>query len=1065
MSGDPEAWPEKAELERWMMNTVKDPDPGAMFLRQVLQMNPAYGSYLQSDQEALLSSWACERRGRETLSMKCVNLEAQWLHSEHLHSARFADLAPAAVILAAGRGARLVPYTDTLPTALISIAGKPLVAHTLKALRRQGVEQFYICRGWQGEVFDEHLEELGPGVQLKLNPHPGAGFLIDCPDFNSTGMLESLRLALRMVGPGPLYVCYGDIIFRPCVARRLLEAPGDLVAAVNGAAPGRQSKGFAEVESVSCVGSGGDRCVRRIGKGRRVREADATGEFAGLMKCTVAGPGQEDASCTGQAWTLPWWLEPVQRASLCDLLQLMADEGVAIHVAMGFGGWHEVNTCEDLTRAWNDTALFLSEEDTRTQVKAMGSCLLSEANDLKRPLPIVAKELNVSLDLLECLLRGDLEVSDALDVVRKMSEVYAVPLNDLWLDADDTLAGCRVFSFEQAESSSRVLDRQDRSGRRTPYYEYRDSAMSRCSQFRPEWIKAAPGRGGAGGWQGFREEAEVLDVVLHWSGEQARARNLLAGSISAPVLHPIFSLEITMVRRTAGSNLLLVALGALGLRWAFVGSSSSLRGNRVAMEAERKFIVGGNWKANGSPDSVKQLVDHRRDLIDHMIRQGCPSKILAPKSEMVQMMKRERIGRSFQDYAVAAQNLWDKDPGAWTGEIPAQMLADMGIKWVVLGHSERRENCGETSQIVAEKTKFAVDNGFSTLTCIGALAGIVWDDLNLVNRPHLSTGPCLKVRGETGEKLDAREGGKTFDVLDEQLKPLADVLSEDCFRPGRLKDDWEKVVLAYEPVWAIGTGKVATPEQAEETHAYIRKWLADNVSEKVSESVRIQYGGSVNDKNAAELGQQPNIDGFLVGGASLKGGAFTTIINSALLSSIIFYPYLLFHGLSSLQQRPRIPESLEVTYGGAVRRAFTELSRVGAAQVARLAGDWRDPTEARKCLLKRRLAAECLSFQDLAPKLAAQNIPAGRVEELLEGHEASEAELEALALVLHVRKADLLVSPLQDEEEVVVTFAADSCAEARRSESYVLAPLARTRHQPDLKTFDLEVLEGARPGH
>ncbi|CAK9070896.1 unnamed protein product, partial [Durusdinium trenchii] len=780
--------------------------------------------------------------------------------------------APAAVILAAGRGARLVPYTDTLPTALISIAGKPLVAHTLKALRRQGVEQFYICRGWQGEVFDEHLEELGPGVQLKLNPHPGAGFLIDCPDFNSTGMLESLRLALRMVGPGPLYVCawaeqaaaavwaialnaqmlelqrlsYGDIIFRPCVARRLLEAPGDLVAAVNGAAPGRQSKGFAEVESVSCVGSGGDRCVRRIGKGRRVREADATGEFAGLMKCTVAGRRvmeetlgrlfQEDASCTGQAWTLPWWLEPVQRASLCDLLQLMADEGVAIHVAMGFGGWHEVNTCEDLTRAWNDTALFLSEEDTRTQVKAMGSCLLSEANDLKRPLPIVAKELNVSLDLLEChldahgLLRGDLEVSDALDVVRKMSEVYAVPLNDLWLDADDTLAGCRVFSFEQAESSSRVLDRQDRSGRRTPYYEYRDSAMSRCSQFRPEWIKAAPGRGGAGGrasgaeaetwtdgggrvslprllggyecptnhktwwylndrWQGFREEAEVLDVVLHWSGEQARARNLLV---------------------TSGDPL--------------------------------------------DPD--------------------------------IQMNN---------------------------------------------GH------------LMMQTTLF-----------IGPV-DFYWKDRHgKVHRREMNTGDSNYISPFVPHSFTAR------------------------------KDAPEAIIIA-------------------------------------------------------------------------------------------------------------------VTYGGAVRRAFTELSRVGAAQVARLAGDWRDPTEARKCLLKclgadectwavgrvhfaRRLAAECLSFQDLAPKLAAQNIPAGRVEELLEGHEArskrrrpskrqaepsgaSEAELEALALVLHVRKADLLVSPLQDEEEVVVTFAADSCAEARRSESYVLAPLARTRHQPDLKTFDLEVLEGARPGH
>merc|ERR1712187_446087 len=186
------------------------------------------------------------------------------------------------------------------------------------------------------------------------------------------------------------------------------------------------------------------------------------------------------------------------------------------------------------------------------------------------------------------------------------------------------------------------------------------------------------------------------------------------------------------------------------------------------------------------------------------------------------------------------QNLWDKAPGAWTGEIPGEMLTSMGVGWTILGHSERRENCGETSQVVADKTKFAIENGLKAITCIG-------------------------------EKLDARESGKTFEVLDEQMKPLAAALTAS---------DWDKVVLAYEPVWAIGTGKVATPEQAEETHAYLRKWLKDNVSEKVSDSVRIQYGGSVNDKNSEELGLKPNIDGFLVGGASLKGGAFATIINS-----------------------------------------------------------------------------------------------------------------------------------------------------------------------------------------
>jgi len=194
-----------------------------------------------------------------------------------------------------------------------------------------------------------------------------------------------------------------------------------------------------------------------------------------------------------------------------------------------------------------------------------------------------------------------------------------------------------------------------------------------------------------------------------------------------------------------------------------------------------------------------------------------------------------------KDYSVAAQNMWDKSPGAWTGEVPAEMLKNMGVGWVILGHSERRENCGETDQRVADKTKFAVDGGLSTITCIG-------------------------------EKKDAREGGTTFDVLDTQMKPLAATLKEE---------DWDKVVLAYEPVWAIGTGLTATPDQAEETHAYLRQWLADNVSKKASDSVRILYGGSVNDKNSDELGTKPNIDGFLVGGASLNGDAFTTIVDSA----------------------------------------------------------------------------------------------------------------------------------------------------------------------------------------
>jgi triosephosphate isomerase len=298
-----------------------------------------------------------------------------------------------------------------------------------------------------------------------------------------------------------------------------------------------------------------------------------------------------------------------------------------------------------------------------------------------------------------------------------------------------------------------------------------------------------------------------------------------------------------MAPRSRPARLLLAAAAATLatrlLSTAFTGSAvlGEARNLRLTALNARKFFIGGNWKANGTPDSVKQLVDELNAVSLDVDTSKDVQVVCSPPMVYLSQVK----GSLRKDFAVAAQNMWDKAPGAWTGESPAEMLTSMNINWVVLGHSERRENCGETDQVVADKTKFAIQNGLETMTCIG-------------------------------EKLEERESGTTFDVLDKQMKPIAAALSDS---------DWDKVVLAYEPVWAIGTGKVATPEQAEEVHAYLRKWLADNVSQKVSDSVRILYGGSVNDKNSEELATKPNIDGFLVGGASLKAGAFATIINSA----------------------------------------------------------------------------------------------------------------------------------------------------------------------------------------
>lgn len=186
---------------------------------------------------------------------------------------------------------------------------------------------------------------------------------------------------------------------------------------------------------------------------------------------------------------------------------------------------------------------------------------------------------------------------------------------------------------------------------------------------------------------------------------------------------------------------------------------------------------------------------------------------------------------------VAAQNCYKVSKGAFTGEVSPAMLKDNGIEWVILGHSERRNVFGENDQLIAEKVGHALNEGLSVIACIG-------------------------------EKIEEREAGKTLDVVYAQMEAIKPQVS-----------DWSRVVVAYEPVWAIGTGKVATPAQAQEVHAALRKWLTENVSGDVANATRIIYGGSVTGSNCAELAKEGDIDGFLVGGASLKP-EFITIINA-----------------------------------------------------------------------------------------------------------------------------------------------------------------------------------------
>jgi len=246
----------------------------------------------------------------------------------------------------------------------------------------------------------------------------------------------------------------------------------------------------------------------------------------------------------------------------------------------------------------------------------------------------------------------------------------------------------------------------------------------------------------------------------------------------------------------------------------------------------RKFIVGGNWKCNGTTSQVKKIVEHLNssnlpsvpDLVDVVI---APPFVFLP-------LTKELLRKDFE---VAAQNAWVKKGGAYTGEVSCEMLADLNVPWVILGHSERRALLKESSEFVAEKVAYALESGLKVIACVG-------------------------------ETLEQREAGETLTVVAEQIKAIAEKVKS-----------WEHIVLAYEPVWAIGTGKVATPEQAQETHAEIRKWISEHVSADVAASVRIQYGGSVSGKNCEELAKQPDVDGFLVGGASLKP-EFADIIES-----------------------------------------------------------------------------------------------------------------------------------------------------------------------------------------
>jgi triosephosphate isomerase len=248
----------------------------------------------------------------------------------------------------------------------------------------------------------------------------------------------------------------------------------------------------------------------------------------------------------------------------------------------------------------------------------------------------------------------------------------------------------------------------------------------------------------------------------------------------------------------------------------------------------KQKIVAGNWKMNKSFGEAEELI---YEIVDYLENHEMKNTevLICPPFPYLELASDAAAGTQLK---VGAQNLYAKESGAYTGEVSAAMLQSMEISYCIIGHSERRKYFDESNEMLAEKVEVCLNHAIHPIFCIG-------------------------------EVLEERNAESHFGVIETQLE-------ESLFRLS--KEDFAKVILAYEPVWAIGTGVTATPEQAQEMHAYIRSLIADKYGEELAANMTILYGGSCNAQNAGDLFSNPDVDGGLIGGASLKGKEFIEII-------------------------------------------------------------------------------------------------------------------------------------------------------------------------------------------
>jgi len=249
----------------------------------------------------------------------------------------------------------------------------------------------------------------------------------------------------------------------------------------------------------------------------------------------------------------------------------------------------------------------------------------------------------------------------------------------------------------------------------------------------------------------------------------------------------------------------------------------------------RQKVIAGNWKMFKTVSDAQELVRELKDKVQHIVKTKI---ILCPPATNLTIVNSLLADSNIK---LGAQNLFWEPEGAFTGEISAPMIVSTGAQYVIIGHSERRQYFAESDDTVNMKIKSALKHGLNPILCVG-------------------------------EMLEQREAGITEQVVKGQLTGAL---------AGITADDMENIIIAYEPVWAIGTGKTATPQQAEEVHAFIRKLIAELYQDSTAHRIIIQYGGSVKPDNAAELLGQPDIDGALVGGACLQAESFSAIIAAA----------------------------------------------------------------------------------------------------------------------------------------------------------------------------------------